>query len=156
MTSGSPCIDYFVSATTMEHPYRTRFPEANGAGDHSNHNGDVYTEQVVLLDGQGIWYRRPKAAHKELLESNWKGYAYNQEMQRAMSGVYNRSSFGLQPQWFVYLCPQSTFKMHPLFDRVMADVLLSAPQAHLVLTGGRRKVGQRYIQNVCILHSTRL
>ncbi len=138
VTSGSPCIDYFISATGMEHPYRTRFSEFQGGSDRGNVIGDAYTEQVVLLGGQGIWYRRPKAAHRELLDSNWKGYAHNQELQQAMSGVYNRSSFGLEQQWFVYLCPQSTFKMHPLFDRVMADVLMAAPQAHLVLTGGRR------------------
>ena len=46
LTTGRKSIDYFVSADRMEHPHRTLA-------------GDEWSEQVVLLDGQGIWYRRP-------------------------------------------------------------------------------------------------
>lgn len=53
ITSGSPHIDYFVSSDIMEHPYRTRIPES-----------DVpYSEQVVLVEGQGIWYYGPKVSN---------------------------------------------------------------------------------------------
>ena len=49
ITSGSLSIDYFVSADVMEHPYRTRMPVAH----------EPYSEQLVLMEGQGIWYLRP-------------------------------------------------------------------------------------------------
>lgn len=42
ITSGSPSIDYFLSADMLEHPYRTRLQS----------DGEPYTEQVALLDGQ--------------------------------------------------------------------------------------------------------
>ena len=51
MTSGSHSMDFFVSADYMEHPHRTRLPLEMGA-----EGGDAYSEQVVLLEGQGIWY----------------------------------------------------------------------------------------------------
>lgn len=34
----------------MEHPHRTRMTA----------DDDPYTEQVVLLEGQGIWYSKPE------------------------------------------------------------------------------------------------
>ena len=42
-------MDYFVSADIMEHPFRTRMDP----------DDDPYTEQVVLMEGQGIWYFKP-------------------------------------------------------------------------------------------------
>jgi len=42
-------MDYFVSADFMEHPHRTRMAVED----------EPYTEQVVLLEGQGIWYSKP-------------------------------------------------------------------------------------------------
>ena len=49
ITSASSQIDYFVSAEGMEHPFRTRMAVAD----------EPYTEQLVLLEGQGIWYFYP-------------------------------------------------------------------------------------------------
>ncbi|CAM9689090.1 unnamed protein product [Phaeothamnion confervicola] len=50
VTSGNPSIDYFVSADVLEHPDRTAMAAA----------ADEYSEQVVLLGGQGIWYAAPE------------------------------------------------------------------------------------------------
>lgn len=44
-------MDYFVSADIMEHPHRTRMHVAD----------EPYTEQVVLTEGQGIWYFKPES-----------------------------------------------------------------------------------------------
>lgn len=44
-------MDYFVSADIMEHPHRTRMHLAD----------EPYTEQVVLTEGQGIWYFKPES-----------------------------------------------------------------------------------------------
>ena len=46
ITSGSPAIDYFISADRMEDPHRTMS------------SVEPYSEQFVLLDGQGIWYSK--------------------------------------------------------------------------------------------------
>ena len=40
----------------MEHPYRTRIPLSQ----------EPYTEQLVLLPGQGIWYFRPVGADEDM------------------------------------------------------------------------------------------
>ncbi|CAM9259019.1 unnamed protein product, partial [Hapterophycus canaliculatus] len=49
ITSGSPAIDYFISADVIESPSRTTMTAED----------EPYTEQVVLLGGQGIWYPIP-------------------------------------------------------------------------------------------------
>lgn len=56
----------------------------------------------------------------------------------APSIAYNKSHFNLSEDAFVYFCPQSVFKMHPLFDTVFRDILLANPEGHVVITGGRR------------------
>jgi hypothetical protein len=86
--------------------------------------GDVYSEQVVLLAGQGIWYRRPPL---ETAESE------PQEHPLAF-----RRSLGLNDAWTVHMCAQSLFKLHPSFDYVLRDILLADANAHVVLTADRR------------------
>ena len=49
MTTGNPSIDYFISSDLMEYPFRTQLPP----------NQIPYSEQVVHLGGQGIWYSPP-------------------------------------------------------------------------------------------------
>lgn len=49
VTSASRHIDYFMSGDALEHPFRTRMTA----------DAEPYREQVVLLDGQGIWYNKP-------------------------------------------------------------------------------------------------
>lgn len=120
ITSGSGHMDYFVSSDAMEHPYRTRIPYLD----------EPWTEQVVLIGGQGIWYSRPESPEQQLSSANFS-IPLNLE-------VYDRAYFGLDSAWFLYLCPQSVFKMHPLFDYVFRDILLVASKGHIVVTGGRR------------------
>jgi len=59
ITSGSGTIDFFISADIMEHPYRHRMLPGQ----------DSYTEQIVLTEGQGIWYFRPIDPDIELRKS---------------------------------------------------------------------------------------
>jgi hypothetical protein len=33
--------------------------------------------------------------------------------------LYKREKYGLQPDWVVFACPQSNFKIHPDFDVVL-------------------------------------
>lgn len=120
VTSGSPFIDYFVSSDFMEHPYRSKISARN----------DPYTEQVVLLEGQGIWYSSPESEDYRKLALRFN---------ISTDHTFTREEFGLQEDWFVFFCPQSLFKIHPLFDNVLAAILRRNPDAHLVITGGRKK-----------------
>eukprot|EP01036_Dinobryon_divergens_P046303 gene46303-61920_t len=117
VTSCSPHMDYFVSADGMEYPFRNRLTPT----------ADPYAEQVVLLEGQGIWYFKPEDLAKQLEKTALKG--------RVGPDVnFTRADFGLNEDWFVYFCPQSVFKMHPLFDGVFADILTANPNGHIVIT----------------------
>lgn len=122
ITSGSVHIDYFVSADVMEHPYRTRLSSEQ----------DPYSEQVVLLNGQGIWYERPLGVDLELQRAGMSQHF-------ARSRNFTRAEFGFEDKWFIFLLPQSVFKIHPLYDEVLAEILSQNPTAHLVVTGGRQK-----------------
>lgn len=124
ITSASTQIDYFVSADLMEHPYRTRMPNSE----------DPYTEQVILLDGQGIWYDSPESVSTEIVLKK-----VNLDHRVAKQLEVTRDRFNISKDWFVYFCPQSVFKMHPLFDMVMAEILNRNPQGHIFVTGGRKE-----------------
>ena len=66
-----------------------------------------------------------KKAHMDKLVSPFKNYT--------------RSSFALEDDWFIFLLPQSVFKIHPLYDTVMAQILVHNESIHLMVTGGRRQ-----------------
>ena len=120
ITSASHQVDYFISSDAMEHPYRT----------HLKDTDEPYTEQVVLLDGQGIWYYHPNAPQMKIPSGN--------KFSHLKAVPVSRSDYDLGEEWFIFFCPQSVFKMHPLFDFVFADILRQTPNAHVVVTSGRR------------------
>ncbi len=114
ITSGSANMDYFVSGDSLEHPFRTRMSPRD----------DPYTEQVVLLEGQGIWYRAPVSALEDVRRSGWELLSARSDfaMQLASAEQLQRSELGIRDEWFVFLCPQNVFKMHPLFDAILVSV----------------------------------
>lgn len=132
MTSGSRNIDYFISGFHLEHPYRT----------HIKPQDDPYSEQVILLEGQGIWYDTPISPEEEMKLLNFS----------SSTRKYNasREEFGLSDDWFLYFCPQSTFKIHPLYDRIFYEILSRTPKhVHLVVLGGRKEMWtQKYISRI--------
>ena len=123
ITSGSHHVDYFLSADFMEHPFRTRIPVEQ----------EPYSEQVILTPGQGVWYYHPLSAEMKLCEQS-----VAQHMGVTNNISLTRTDFSLRPDWFIFLCPQSVFKLHPLFDQVVAAILHASPLAHVVFTTGRR------------------
>ncbi len=124
ITSASQQMDYFVSGDLLEHPYRSRMPVTD----------EPYLEQVVLLEGQGVWYNRPEDVSLTLSRAN-----FNTD-RLSPNHVFSRADFQLEEDWFVFFCPQSVFKIHPLFDQVLARILRGHPRGHLVVTGGRRQM----------------
>ena len=105
VTSGIDTIDYFITADILE-----------GAAVL-----DRYSEQPLLLDGQGIYYKQ-----------------YN--MQRATGQQkLSRMSLGFSKDWVIYICPQSIFKLHPSFDVLVGRILKNNVNFHLLLLEGRHK-----------------
>lgn len=94
VTSGLPSIDYFLSCRDAEPP------------DAAAH----YREKLVLLDGLGVSYPRPR-----------------------IPALKQRKDFKLPEDKTLYLCPQSLFKLHPDFDPLLAGVLLQDADGVLVL-----------------------
>jgi protein O-GlcNAc transferase len=145
VTTGSEHIDYFISSDDMEHPYRTRMRYRGTTGcntevclSSTNTDDEPYTEQVILIEGQGIWYYPPLTPLEDIKRCpNWnKGLEFQEQVKQASPITKNK--LGLHHEWFLFICPQSVFKMHPLYDTVMVRIL-EDNDAHLLLTAGRRK-----------------
>ena len=144
VTSGSPNVDFFLSADSMEHPFRTRIPRVCTEASKLCQDQDPYTEQVVLLSGQGIWYYRPLSLAEDMQLSGYKHAAtLAVSSQKPFSlfelGIGSHENFDNKNRPFLFFCPQSVFKMHPLFDDIFRRILKNAPNARLVITAGRRK-----------------
>ena len=120
VTSGIETFDYFVSGDLLEHPFRTQLKT------------DHYSEQVVLFDGQAISFPEKQ---------------YHPRQDAALAAGDARVLSTLSPldemkmlrrrNANIYLCFQSIFKIQPLFDFVMADILQADIQGHIVLQASR-------------------
>ncbi len=121
ITSASRHMDYFISGDHLEHPFRTRIPLMD----------EPYSEQVILIAGQGIWYFTPESPSTTIARTMV-------DLPLSPPQQYTRQEFQLLETDFVYLCPQSVFKMHPLYDQILANILLRNPRGHVVVTGGRK------------------
>ncbi len=74
-----------------------------------------YTEPLVRLTDPTVTYRRP-----------------------VLDGpVPSRRALGMPSEGTIYLCPQTTFKLHPDFDPVMGEILRRDPTGHIVLPSPR-------------------
>jgi predicted O-linked N-acetylglucosamine transferase (SPINDLY family) len=128
VTSASSQIDYFVSADGMEHPYRTRIPDGH----------DPYSEQVVLLDGQGIWYFSAASVNATVTAADPAFAA--RLLEPPETPLISKEVLDLPAGAVVFFCPQSVFKMHPHYDEVLAEIVSLSPLAYVVVTQGRRKL----------------
>jgi protein O-GlcNAc transferase len=88
---------------TMDYFISSRLMEPPDAEDH-------YTEKLVPLDSLSIYYHRPPAP-----------------------APASRPDFGLHPDAHLYVCPQSIYKFHPEFDRLLGEILRRDPQGRVVL-----------------------
>ncbi len=116
VTSGVPNIDYFITADIME-----------GENVLSR-----YTEQPLLLEGQGIFYD----------EYVFKVDRHDQEAPSSNGRViyvdsnFSREKFGFDVDWIIYICPQKVFKLHPTFDEAIHRILVESDKFHLILLEG--------------------
>ena len=105
LTTGGSNIDYFISGDRLE----------------TDEGWREYSEQLVRLEGQAIWYKRPTLPRKVVSSAEVPGLTWR------------------VPGMVVYVCPQSTFKIHPDFIDVVQAILKRIPHAHLIFLKGRKK-----------------
>lgn len=70
-----------------------------------------YTEQHVLLGGSGIWYEDIKPPSLNM----------------------SKTELGLKETDILFVCMQSSFKLHPDFDYVFKSVLEKVPNSYILM-----------------------
>jgi len=100
------------------HPVTTGLPSIDVfftcAGMETEASDAHYTESLMRLPGIGTRYAMPVVA-----------------------GGADRTAFGLPEGVPLFLCPQSSFKIHPDDDALLARVLAATSDAHVVLFEAR-------------------
>ncbi len=61
--------------------------------------------------------------------------------------LYRRELYGLQPDWVVFACPQSAFKLHPDFDAALAAYV---SVAHEVEQCANASICRAVISQACV------
>lgn len=65
------------------------------------------------------------------------GTCYARPTRPAIAG--DRSRFGFGSDWHVYVCPQTLFKIHPVFDAILARILRRSRRAYRAAGGQSRR-----------------
>ena len=94
-TTGLPALDYFLSSRLFE-------PE---------HAAAHYSEQLVQLNGLGVYYERPNL--------------------KALTRT--RLDFGFKATEPLYLCTQNLVKFHPDFDLLLGQILRQSPRGRVLV-----------------------
>jgi predicted O-linked N-acetylglucosamine transferase (SPINDLY family) len=110
VTSGLPSIDYAFSGALSE-------PGLPEAASH-------YSEQLALLPGAGVSYRKPLIPFPLLLKT--------------------RRDFQLREDAVVYLCCQSAFKFLPQNDHVYTEIAARVPAAQFAFIVANEPVGRDF------------
>ena len=161
VTSGSENIDYFISGEHMEEEQEQ---EQEHDQEHLGNawrgfNMPQYSEQVIRLKGQGIWYDQVPVPLPSLPYSHTYGTIpigsdqdnhhkenhHAHTIHKEWTWLYN-DSHQRRADIVVYICPQSSFKLHPDFDTMLIHILKRVPQGHLVLLKGRRETWTEMVQ----------
>tara|TARA_B110000208_G_scaffold183444_1_gene236173 strand:- start:609 stop:4844 length:4236 start_codon:yes stop_codon:yes gene_type:complete len=118
VTSGQPTVDYFISGERLEPIFA---PNPDGGAGFGSTVGPHYTEQVLLLGDQGIWYAPIDPPRRDV-------------------APLSRADYGLPSDDGIVIiaCLGSVFKLHPEFDTTLHRILAAVPNAHLALLTGRR------------------
>ncbi|HER27104.1 MAG TPA: tetratricopeptide repeat protein, partial [Rhodospirillales bacterium] len=116
-----------VQVTSWGHPISTGIANMDyyvSSHDLETDRGDDhYRETLVRLKYPPTCYARPEKVDLTL----------------------NRADFGLPEGANLYLCPQTLFKFHPDYDRVLGDILAADPQGRIVIISGRYANKQRLL-----------
>jgi len=114
-----------------EKPFRTLI-----SGDQAHL--EPYSEQVVLFDGQAISFPR---VYEHLLQDSVlaAGDAKRTITATRTDLIVEVDKFGIpiDHNAAIYLCFQSLFKMHPVFDTVILRILLTDRKGRVILQAAR-------------------
>ncbi|HWA83123.1 MAG TPA: tetratricopeptide repeat protein [Fimbriimonadaceae bacterium] len=115
-----------VQCVTWGHPMTTGSPMMDYfvSSEHLEMPGgdSEYTERLVRLPSLTTYFSRPPAP-----------------------ASLRRSDFGLEESAKLYACPQTLFKIHPDFDRVLASILDRDERGRLVMIAPRIGSWQRLL-----------
>lgn len=113
-----------VQCTTWGHPLTTGISTVDYFVSSKElelpHAQEHYTEELVKLETLNTFYLRPQAREN-----------------------ITRESLGVRDDSTLYMCPQTLFKFHPDFDKIIYGVLDGDPNGELVL-----------LEGTCAHHST--
>jgi protein O-GlcNAc transferase len=108
-----------IQAVTWGHPDTTGSPTidyfVSSALAETPEAQSHYTERLERLPNLGVYYERPQLTGSKR----------------------TKESFGLSHNKHTYLCPQTSFKFHPMFDEALRGILESDPNGELVVLEGR-------------------
>lgn len=112
----------------------------SGNRSHQEH----YSEQVVLFDGQAISFPSNEI-HPRQSRTLAQGDAFH-SINAASNNITSSHMYGyhsitgmpiLKNGESSYLCFQNLFKIHPIFDIVLRNILTLDPKGHVVLQAAR-------------------
>lgn len=108
-----------VQAVTWGHPVTTGSPTMDyflsGKELEAAAGDGHYTELLVRLPNLATYYYRPQLA----------------------ALAKSRADLGLSPDANLYICPQTLFKFHPVFDEQLGEILRRDARGELALIEGR-------------------
>ena len=94
---------------------------------------EMYTEQVVLLDGQAISF--PIVDDEKSHISITSG---SRDTNKTSQETISKDNYGIPIiDDAIYMCFQSLFKIQPSFDFVLLQLLFADPKGHVVLQASR-------------------
>lgn len=126
-TTGSPHMDFFLSSKLLE-----------------QENADAhYTEKLIRFNRLATYFERPTTDGGQVL---------SRAQRRERS-----EGFGLTRTANHFVCPQTLYKLHPDFDKVLHGILSTDHQAQIVLIEGREvtwtsRLKQRFAESLGGMH----
>ena len=139
VTSGQPTVDYFISGARLEPVFAPNTPGAHGALGYGSAVAAHYSEQVLLLGDQGIWYAPIAPPRAGAAASRARRETYGLPPAPRDGGSADGGGADADASPTILACLGSVFKLHPDYDRVLHRILVAAPNAHLALLTGRRE-----------------
>ena len=69
----------------------------------------------------------------------FSGFCTNYSPPNFEEAMFNKGVLGLKSEENLYVCPQSLFKFHPIFDDLLTKILYSDENARIILLEGQQK-----------------
>jgi len=118
-----------VQCVGWGHPVTTGIPNVDyfvSVADMEPEDSDLhYSEKLIRLKGLSICYAQPPAPPE-----------------------IEKENFGIDPNFRVYLCAQSLFKVHPDFDRIIAHLLEQDMEGIVYFIGLTKTINHQFLDRL--------